>query len=228
MQETPIHGGFNPDLLELMPENATRVVEVGCSSGALAAAYLEHNAGTEYIGIEREERYAEVARGSCSRVLVGDIEHMDDGVFSTLFPSSCWVFGDVLEHLYDPWAVLRRLRGALSPEASVVACIPNSQHWSFQAKLNSGVFRYEDSGLLDRTHIRWFTRITMDELFESTGFRIVDDIPRIFDEPERERYLAGVRAFAQATGTNVDHAVSDAIPLQWVIRAMPAGAGLPR
>src|SRR6185295_4140657 len=164
MKQTPIHDRFNPEVLAIMPKNLSRVVEVGCSS-ALAKAYLEQTPACEYIGIELDPGYAEVARASCTRVLVGDIEEMDERTFSSLFPANCWVFADVLEHLYDPWAVLRRLRGSLSPGASVVACIPNAQHWSFQARLNCGILRYEDEGLFDRTHIRWFTMTTIGELF---------------------------------------------------------------
>ena len=222
MKQTPMHGKFNPDLLALMPAGATRVVEVGCSSGALAKAYRAANPGCEYVGIELDAGYAEVARASCSRVIVDDVEQMSDAVFRTLFPSDCWVFGDVLEHLYDPWAVLRRIGESLAAGSSVVACIPNVQHWSVQARLNSGQFRYEDAGLLDRTHLRWFTSATIVELFESSGFRIVEARARIFDEPQREQALAGIRAMAKAIGANVEAAASNAIPFQYVVRATRA------
>jgi 2-polyprenyl-3-methyl-5-hydroxy-6-metoxy-1,4-benzoquinol methylase len=221
MKQTPIHDKFNPDVLALIPGGASRVVEVGCSSGALAKAYLATNPKSEYVGIEIDPAYAEIAKASCTRVVVDNIEHMTDAVFATLFPSTCWVFGDVLEHLYDPWALLLRIRQSLSPDASVVACIPNAQHWSVQARLNCGLFKYEDAGLLDRTHLRWFTKTTIVELFESSGFRIVDGRARIFSEPQREKALVGIRALANATGANADEAAANAIPFQWVVRATP-------
>jgi SAM-dependent methyltransferase len=191
MKQTPIHDQFNPDVLALMPAKAARVVEVGCSSGALARAYLKDNPGCDYTGIEIEPEYASVARAACTRVVSANIERMEDSLYASLFPSDCWVFGDVLEHLYDSWAVLQRLRRSLSRDASVVACIPNSQHWSMQARLNSGLLRYDNAGLLDRTHIRWFTKTTIVELFASTGFRIVDGRGGIFPEPQRDGALAG-------------------------------------
>ncbi len=120
-------------------------------------------------------------------MVVGDIEHMSDEMFDSLLPSICWIFGDVLEHLYDPWSVLRRIRESMPPQASVVACIPNAQHWSVQARLNCGAFRYEDKGLMDRTHIRWFTKTTIDELFHSCGFAIVDGRGRVLDEAVSRR-----------------------------------------
>jgi 2-polyprenyl-3-methyl-5-hydroxy-6-metoxy-1,4-benzoquinol methylase len=222
MKQTPMHDRFNPDLLAIIPRNASRIVEVGCSSGALAKAYRQQSPGCEYIGIEVDPDYAHVARSSCTRVIVDNIEKMDDEVFRTLFPSDCWVFADVLEHLYDPWAVLRRLRQSLATGASVVACIPNAQHWSFQARLNSGMLQYEDEGLLDRTHIRWFTKTTIGELFQSSGFRIIEGMERVFDEPFRDSALVGIKALAEAIGADVQQAVHNAKPLQWVVRATPA------
>ena len=221
VKQTPINVDFNGDLLALVPVDATRVIEVGCSGGGLARAYREINPRCTYTGIELDPGYAEVARARCSDVLVGDIEQLGEAAFGSLFPSSCWIFGDVLEHLYDPWAVLRRIRARLAPDASIVACIPNAQHWSVQARLNYGGFRYEDRGLMDRTHIRWFTRTTIDELFGACGFTIVDGRGRILDEPHREAALAGIRAFAQAIGADPELAASDATPLQYVVRAMP-------
>lgn len=71
---------------------------------------------------------------------------MSDSEFCSMLTPSCWIFADVLEHLYDPWAVLRRIRASATPTTSVIACIPNAQHWSVQLKLNGGEFRYEDLG----------------------------------------------------------------------------------
>ncbi|MEO8156670.1 MAG: methyltransferase domain-containing protein [Betaproteobacteria bacterium] len=222
MKQTPISDRFNPDVLAIMPKAASRIVEVGCSSGALAKMYLQGNPGCEYIGIELVPEYANVAATACTRVIVDDIEKMEDCVFKSLLPANCWVFADVLEHLYDPWSVLSRLRASMTSNESVVACIPNAQHWSFQAKLNCGLLKYEDDGLFDRTHIRWFTRTTIGELFQSSGFKIVEQKERVFDEPYRDGVLVGIKALAEAIGADVQQALRDAKPLQWVVRAVPA------
>jgi Methyltransferase domain len=225
MENTPIHDQHNPDLLALIPARAARIVEPGCSSGALARAYRAENPDCEYIGIGIDRGYAETARAACSRVICADPEQFDDREFAALFPSDCWVFGDVLEHIYDPWTLLKRIRRHGDRRSQVVACIPNVQHWSVQARLCPGQFRYEDRGLLDRTHIRWFTRITMVELFESSGFKIVEGGPRIFNvnAPRRETALAGIRQLAASIGLDPEAAARDALPLQWVLRALPAG-----
>lgn len=220
-EQTPINLDANGDLLKVVPLDVQSVVEVGCSGGGLAREYLKLNPRCNYVGIEINAAYAEVARMHCTRVLVEDIERMSDETFKTLAGPICWIFGDVLEHLHDPWAVLRRIRSSLAAGGSVVACIPNAQHWSIQAGLNCGHFRYEDRGLMDRTHIRWFTRESIDEMFDSCGYAIVDGLCRILDEPYREAALVGVRAFAEMIGANPDKASTDATPLQYVVRAVP-------
>ncbi len=222
MKQTPVHDNFNAALLRLMPKDLKRVVEIGCSSGALARAYKAINSNCDYLGIEIDPDYAELSRKTCSLVICGNIEHLDDEQFQQLFPSDCWIFGDVLEHLYDPWAVLRRIREKLQDGSQIIACIPNAQHWSVQARLNCGLFRYEDMGLLDRTHIRWFTRITILELFQSTGFKIVEGLPRIVQNEPTQEHLAAIRAMAKAIGADPELSVNDAIPFQWLVRAVPA------
>lgn len=220
MKQTPIHDQHNPDLLNLIPLEAKRVIEVGCSSGALARAYRELNPACEYIGTEIDSNYAEIARQHCRQVFVGNIEQMLDEIQITQGAFDCWVFGDVLEHLYDPWHVLKRIaQDLLTPGGSVVACIPNMQHWNMQLALNVGDIRYQDAGLLDRTHIRWFTRVTIIEMFQQAGLQIASIGGRTFDEPERDKFLPLLRDLAEASGGDHEQAVADAIPLQWVVRA---------
>jgi citrate lyase synthetase len=103
----------------------------------------------------------------------------------------------------------------------VVACIPNAQHWSLIADLAIGEFRYQESGLLDKTHLRWFTKKTIVELFSNAGFRIVEGVSRVFHEPERDRFLPLIGQLAKASGMDPAVAVNDAIPLQYVVRAVP-------
>jgi SAM-dependent methyltransferase len=222
MRQTPAHDQHNPDLLRLMPSNLRQIVEVGCSRGALARAYKAINPACEFVGIEIDPESARHAKEFCSSVLCADIERLGDEEFHSLFPSDYWVFGDSLEHLRDPWALLRRVRAHLQPDARILACIPNAQHWSVQVRLSCGALRYEDQGLLDRTHLRWFTRITIVELFRSTGYRIVEGFPRIFDEPARAKFLPSIRAMAAAAGADPQVAENDAVALQYVIKAAPA------
>jgi len=147
-------------------------VEVGCSSGALAREYKKINDRCRYIGVDVMSQYIPLARRYCDSVLEMDIEAVDEDRLRESLPGDCWIFGDTLEHLRDPWALLGRIRNVIAADGCIVACIPNAQHWSVQARLNCGEFRYEESGLMDRTHLRWFTRETILEMFQQAGFRI--------------------------------------------------------
>jgi len=222
MDQTPAHDNYNPDLLRFMDRAFATVVEVGCSRGALAKAYRASFPQARYFGVEIDAGYAEAAREHCDRVLCGDVESLSAADWSALFPSDCWVFGDALEHLRDPWALLRRLRKDLGAQGQVLACIPNAQHWSVQARLAAGAFNYEDQGLLDRTHLRWFTRSTIIDLFQSTGFRIEKMVSRVFEEPAKERFLPAIGELAAAAGVDRERALRDCQPLQYVLRAVPA------
>ncbi len=222
MDQTPIHDIHNAELLQLMPQGAAKVIEIGCSSGALAREYRKANPACHYFGIEIVPAYAAQARRHCDFAETRDIDAADEHFFAAHADRDCWVFGDVLEHLRDPWRVLAAIRAVIPAEGSVVACMPNAQHWSLLAKLSIGDFRYESSGLLDRTHLRWFTRQTMFEMFEGAGFRIEAALARIVESPATDIYLPHVRALAAAAGGDPDQAAADAIPLQYVMRAVPA------
>lgn len=220
MQQTPIHETPNPDLLGVMRSRYECVVEVGSSSGALARSYREANPDCHYVGIEIDPAYADASRRYCSEVLVGNAECLDDATLHGLcLRAQCWVFGDSLEHLYDPWKLLEKIR-AFSPKGiDVVACIPNAQYWAIQSVLNSGRFYYQDSGLLERTHIRWFTRLTITDMFEEASFKIVDFLGKIGNMPSSLQKSA-IKSMASASGKDPLIALADAIPYQYVLRAV--------
>jgi len=221
MKQTPAHSAVNYDLLNLMPKGCRRVVEIGCSYGALAKAYCADNENTEYIGVDIDPEYAEVAESHCTRAFAGNIEELEPADFDSLFPSDCWVFGDCLEHLKDPWTLLKQIRNKIDPDGWLLACIPNAQNWDVQMRLATGQFFYEDSGLLDRTHIRWFTRITMIDMFQSTGWKIESCLRRNFPSPA-EQILPTIAAMAQAAGFDPETAIQDAITFQYVFKVKPA------
>ncbi|MBB4844068.1 SAM-dependent methyltransferase [Paucibacter oligotrophus] len=214
--------GFNPDLLALIPAQAKTLIEVGCSTGSLAHAFKTTRPAAHYLGLELDPLAAEMAARHCDGMVSLDIEGADESLYRDYADRDCWIFGDVLEHLRDPWRVLSRIRKIAPAHACIVASVPNVQHWSIQARLAVGEFRYEGTGLLDRTHLRWFTRVTLFELFQAAGWRIEAGVPRIFNEPGRDKVLPAIRAMAMAQGRDPDGAERDALPLQYVVRAVPA------
>lgn len=213
---------YNRDLLPLIPPNARGVVEVGCNNGALARAYKAINPTGKYTGIEVVAANAEGARRYCDEVLLQDIEVVDESFYTKYSDYNVWIFGDVLEHLRYPWEVLARIRRSMPADGCVIVCLPNAQHWSVQAKLAVGDFRYTEGGLLDRTHMRWFTRATMLEMFAGAGFKLEVGFPRIFGELKNEHVIAAIRSMAIGVGADPDLAVQDSLPLQYVVKAVPA------
>jgi SAM-dependent methyltransferase len=218
LEQTAFHDNANGYVLAQMPAGLSRVVDVGCMSGALGREYRKANPGCDYIGVELDPKYAEVARGRLSSVVTGAVDALPDAEFERLFPSDCWIFSDVLEHINDPWALLGRLYARLAPGAIVIASIPNVAHWSVQARIATGHFDYEDSGLLDRTHIRWFTRRTIIQMFERAGFGIVQGSLVVAGDPPAP-VLAAVRALAAAVGGDADEADADCRVFQYVVKA---------
>ncbi|HYQ98700.1 MAG TPA: class I SAM-dependent methyltransferase [Casimicrobiaceae bacterium] len=221
MQPTPANEGVNADLLALIPPRAPRVVEAGCSVGTLAREYRAANPDCDYVGIELEPVFAELARRHCTRVLEADLERMSDADLDALAPADCWVLGDVLEHLVDPWRFLARLPSRLRAGGCVVACIPNMQHWSVVARLVTGNLYYEDQGLLDRTHLRWFTRATAMHLFQSAGFKVTLFVGRRFRDRNDEAAVAAVSRLASTLGVDAEQAAREAAAFQWLVRAVP-------
>ena len=149
-----------------------RVLDVGCADGYLAREL--HARGCSVIGVEADPGGAGLARRWCEEVVEGDVESAGvrervDGAFDRV------LFGDVLEHLRDPAAVLRWARELLAPHGRVIASLPNIAHWTARRQLARGRFPQEDHGLFDRTHLRFFTRASARELLEDAGLRVVGE-----------------------------------------------------
>lgn len=166
--ETSGLGGSHHAILAEVPAGA-RVLDLGCASGYLAAHLGAR--GCEVVGFERDPEAAGRARASCAEVIVGDLESPADRQ-AVHGPFDVVVAGDVLEHLSDPAAVLRFVRGVLAPAGFAVVSLPNVAAWPVRLGLLRGRFEYTDVGILDRTHLRFFTRSTAHELARAAGFDV--------------------------------------------------------
>lgn len=159
------------EMLDFIPEGVKSVLEIGCGSGAFGAL-VKQERGCRYTGVELMEQAASQARSKLDEVLVANIEQS-----SLPFPQAsfdCLVCNDVLEHLIDPWSTLNTLVKYLQPGGYVVASLPNVR---FSEVVKDLVFRkrwdYQNEGVLDRTHLRFFTESSMRSLFESSGLEIL-------------------------------------------------------
>lgn len=213
----------NPDLLRVIPPDARVVLEVGCGAGAMAEQYRAINPGGRYLGIEMNPEAAAVAESRLDRVVAGDVAALDLRALGFEEGSvDCLVFGDVLEHMIDPWGVLKGLAPLLRPGGQAVACIPNVQHWSILINLLQGRWDYEDEGLLDRTHLRFFAAEGLKPLFAAAGLEVFDIRPRWWPSPEIDQFQQLMAPVVLAMGMNPEQFATRTKALQYVVRSVKA------
>jgi SAM-dependent methyltransferase len=209
----------NHDLLERIPLSAGVVLDVGCNTGALGAAYRRFNPRARLLGIEKDPVAAERASHRLDQVAVVDVEE-NPLPFTLDRPIDCIVYGDIIEHLRDPWAVLRQQAEALSDDGTMLICVPNMQHWSFADRLLRGTWKYEPSGLLDETHLRWFSLETVREGLEAAGLVPHDVAPRTFDAAKAQEFASMIAPALTRLGVDPSAYAQRAAPLQYVWRVL--------
>jgi 2-polyprenyl-3-methyl-5-hydroxy-6-metoxy-1,4-benzoquinol methylase len=168
------HVEGNPTLmheLALIPD-AARVLEIGPGGGHMTEALAKKSC--DVTALELDPEHAEYGRRFCRRLIVGNVE--GEECWKELAPQSfdAILLGDVCEHLRDPGAVLRRLKPYLAPGGSIVLSIPNLAHASVRLSLLDGRFEYRRTGLLDRTHISFFTADSILQMCRESGLAVRD------------------------------------------------------
>ena len=196
--------------------SSKRVLDVGCANGYLAEVLVGH--GCKVSGVEYDPVAAEEARKHLETLVVGDLEQLDlvaelgEGRFDVI------VFGDVLEHLRDPLPVLRQARALLAPGGYVVISIPNIAHGAVRLTLLQGRFDYRPLGLLDSTHIRFFTRDNLKALLHEAGFAATDFLRTTAGIFETELGLTADEVPAELVERVLED--PDATTYQFVVRAV--------
>jgi O-antigen biosynthesis protein len=165
---------FNPKLLESLAHPPRTLLDIGCSSGNLGAAIKAANPSCRTLGIEPNQATAKAAAAKLDRVICGKFEEVDfdrEGIARGSIDTV--VAADVLEHMYDPWHVMTGLKPYLSSDAQIIISIPNTRHLGLMKSLaDDGQWTYAERGLLDITHIRFFTLKEMGAFLTQTGYRM--------------------------------------------------------
>ena len=164
------YGFERPEVVNLVPAEARTILDIGCGGGSLGKLLKERQTAV-VVGCELDEHAAERASDVLDRVVVGNIENVNECDFDA-DSFDCVVCADVLEHLRDPAAALRRIHGWLKPDGQVVLSLPNARHHSVVTSLLAGNWTYEAAGLLDDDHVRFFTRREIEKLLFRCGFEI--------------------------------------------------------
>lgn len=226
--------GFNEPLGRILRQPPRRALELGCAAARLGAFVRALHPGVHYTGIEINAQAAAIARTRIDRVIEKRFEDIDFAA-EGIEPGSIDTFiaGDVLEHLYDPWRALLRVRPLLTPDAQVALCLPNVRNLYVHDRLhNAGTWRYEVHGLLDVTHIRFFALADIRRMLHETGF-VVEEVrchldPRfaaIYNANRDKKNIAlqlGRLKIENLTGPELQEYCT----LQYIVRARPAGGPL--
>jgi len=161
-----------PDVFEMVPPTASRILDVGCSNGALGRSLRAAQPGRSVCGIEFDTRFAHEAAAHLDHVVNGDLNLLD---WREALPGrsfDCIIFADVLEHLMEPQRCLMQAHQHLQPGGCVVVSLPNIRHLSaLRAIFLGGRFPQRDRGIFDRTHLRWFTVGDAQRLLDDCGFK---------------------------------------------------------
>ncbi|WP_198970347.1 class I SAM-dependent methyltransferase [Xylophilus sp. ASV27] len=219
------YSNFNPTILELIDAENLTFCEFGCGAGALARAIKERNPLIRYAGVD----IAATELSKAQHILDYSINlNIDACPFWEDSPQllasrpaegfDCIIFGDVLEHLYSPETAVDQAARWLRPGGSLIASIPNVQHWSVFLQLVRGSWPRQDSGIFDRTHIRWFALHDMHALFDHPLLSVDAVVPRVFQQEEGREVAEFLEPLALYQGVDPKYLSEVMLPLQYVFR----------
>jgi 2-polyprenyl-3-methyl-5-hydroxy-6-metoxy-1,4-benzoquinol methylase len=175
--EKPAHYFNAPrrEMLQYIPSNAKKILEIGCGEGYFSAElkrlHAEKGNKLEITAVEIDKERAQIAKQRLDSVICADIEEENLNLANSSF--DCIICNDVLEHLVSPWNTLKKLRPLLKPNGVVVASIPNVRYWGVVKDLTFlGEWKYAEEGVLDVTHLRFFTKNSIKSLFIDSGYNL--------------------------------------------------------
>lgn len=187
------------------------VLELGCATGYMSRVLAERH-HCRVTGFEINEAAARIAMPYLTNLIVGDLESSQDreqvvGQFDAI------IAGDVLEHLTQPEPVLAWMRSHLAPEGHMIISLPNVAHWSVRRNLLRGRWELTDLGIMDRTHLRWYTRHSAETMFRSAGLTVREH-KSIYLFPGRWHNWLGPRVAKWARKHRIPTAIDNVIACQ--------------
>ncbi|MFH1051642.1 MAG: class I SAM-dependent methyltransferase [bacterium] len=159
-----------PEMLKYIPKDSKRILDVGCGQGVFGKL-LREKFGSEVWGIEMDNTSATIAKDNLDNVLAGDVMQIIESMDNKF---DCIVFNDILEHLADPYILLQKVKKLLLPNGVVVCSLPNVRYiGNLKRLLIDKQWRYEDAGILDKTHLRFFTMNSIIDTFEALDYELI-------------------------------------------------------
>lgn len=172
--------------------NYSSILEFGCSTGYMSKELLKK--GCKITGVEINKTAAQLAKKYCDEIIIGDIETIDykkelkDSKFDYI------VFADVLEHLKNPKTVLIKIKQFLKKDGELILSVPNIAHASIRLELLTGDLEYEELGILDETHLKYFTKKSIVRLLESCGYYVnkIDAVSKGLSQQTIKKFLSKI------------------------------------
>ena len=174
MKEPEYYSNKRPEISDLVPGNIRTILDIGCSHGTLLK-FVKEQTGAETWGIEELIEVSKKAKEKVDNVITGKIEDVVDIIPDDYF--DCITLNDLLEHLPEPADILRKIRPKLSSEGIIIASIPNVRYLSnlYEIIIKKD-WEYKKDGILDSTHLRFFTQKSMKRLFETAGYNLIKQV----------------------------------------------------
>lgn len=179
------------ELAEMVEGNDNKILEIGCGTGETGDYLKKSGKASEVRGVELLESIGNEAKHKIDHVIIGNVETL------TLdFPKEYFdyiILGDILEHLNNPWSVLKNPKLYLKTDGHVIASIPNVKYiWVAVGLLLKDDWQYEEEGILDITHLRFFTKKTMKKLFFKAELEIVEMKPNLCPWGPKSKFINAI------------------------------------
>jgi glycosyltransferase involved in cell wall biosynthesis/SAM-dependent methyltransferase len=171
------------DLLPYIPYGINKVLDIGCAKGFLGEL-IKKERGCKVFGVELDKNIAEMAKSRLDDVFCLNIDHAQLPFKEDIDVIIC---ADILEHLFDPWRVLENAKKWLKPDGIIIASLPNTAHYSIISDLLKGRWDYIPFGLLCVTHLRFFTKKSIEDMFIKSGYSILTMSPQAFPRHLKEQ-----------------------------------------
>jgi 2-polyprenyl-3-methyl-5-hydroxy-6-metoxy-1,4-benzoquinol methylase len=199
MDENNYYNGINYKLMESIPSKAIRILELGCANGKLGELYKKNNKESHWTGVDYSSDAVNFASKKLDRVLTIDLNNSSLINYFSPEEFDVIVIGDLIEHLNNPEKLLEDLHILATSNANIFCCLPNMTHYSVLQKFISGDILYEDMGLMDRTHVKFYSPGSAFKMFLDTGW-----LPNLNDqyriEPPDDNFLRGILHSAKSMG----------------------------
>jgi len=205
MSQEAYYANMRSEVFDLIPNEPQNVLELGCGQGVFGR-HIKEKYGSNVTGIELFDSAAKLAAEVLDEVYNESLDAFD---FAKLGQYDLIVANDVLEHLVDPWSVVRSLKKHLTEDGVFMTSIPNVQYHKVLTGLLKGRWEYTEAGILDRTHLRFFTRKSAIELFTENGYTIQSVTPVNVDPVSKTNIVKNI----------LKHLKPDMYILQFVIIA---------